>query len=238
MKKLLAGVTTPRAPTTLREVPDRSKLLNPEHLVAGWPSDKWEDWRPKEAWKREQVDRAVESIWPRLKAWADGEAREMPGLQFYGMPGRAKTGVALLLALRLARRGFLGKFVTAESLAAEVSSTAYDRRQGETILNLKMRYLAPAVLILDDICSRTYQDKERGFFLDLVRTRASRKRLTMLTTNLLLEPVMENGKKVMSDGARRYIESLDGRVLSTYSGFSFNADEWGPSLRGPGKDKS
>lgn len=204
----------------------RSLELKPEQLVHGWPSNKWVGYQNRE--HPDQIERALAPAILLLKQWLAGLRSDMPGFLFHGPVGRGKTGVALMLALEAARRGCQAIFVTAAQAVAERNSTSYARKEGETQLDLRSRYHSYAVVILDDVCARQYTGTEREFILDLVRGIEADGGIVLLTTNLEL-----NMKKGNVYPDRETFELwLDGRVLSTYKGWAFDAGEWGESLRG------
>ncbi len=204
----------------------RSLELKPEQLVHGWPLNKWVGYQNRE--HPDQIQKAFAPALILLKQWLDGLRADMPGFLFHGPVGRGKTGVALLLGLEAARRGCQVIFVTAAQAVAERNSTTYSQREGETQIALRSRYHSYSVVILDDVCARQYTGTEREFLLDLVRGIEADGGIVLLTTNLAL-----NMKKGLVYPDRELFELwLDGRVLSTYKGWAFDAGEWGESLRG------
>ncbi len=207
--------------------PARSKELAPEDLVFGWPADKWEDYRHAE--RPDQIEKGIAQARGWLAEWIRFQRPDCPGFIFYGEVGRGKTGGALLLALQAARAGCSVLYVTAATMIADVNSTEYHRRDGETQAEVKRRFSAPEVLIVDDVCARSYTGPEREFFLDLVRGRQGEGKITIQTTNLILNT---------DEGESLYIQFLDGRVLSSYKGWRVDATKWGPSLRGRAENVS
>lgn len=218
--------TTGETATTFEHWPLRSQSLKAKELVVGWPSDKWEGYRHQV--HRDQIDRAAADPLLRTEEWLIGKRSDVPGFLIHGPVGRGKTAVALLLALKGARRGCSAQFVTAETVVGERSSTGYSKKEGETQSTLRSRYMAPQILILDDVCAKQYSGNERAFILELVRGRQAEGKQTHLTTNLELNR-KEGG--VYVDRAK-FESWLDGRVLSTYKGWAIDASAWGPSLRG------
>lgn len=210
--------------------PSRSLELKPQELVEGWPTDKWEGYRHHE--HPEQLERALALVRPLVEEWLRGRRVDVPGFLFFGAVGRGKTAVALALALYAARRGCSAMFTTAESVTQERNSTEYSKRDGVTQHELKQKYLAPLFLILDDVCARQYTPSERAFFLDIHRDRQAKGRLTLDTTNLELNFNTGTSEKPVFPQRALFDQWLDGRVRSTYVGWSFDANKWGPSLRG------
>lgn len=196
--------------------PRRSEQADPADLVQGWPADYWRGYQHPTA--QAQLDRALAAVAPRLKAWAYGQAKACPGWLFYGKPGYGKTATGLAVLDLAARMGFTARFTTAERVAAERESTAYNAREGTTSLGLLLDLLTPELLLVDDIGTREYSGPVRALFFDLVRERNSHGRVTLLTTNVPLDT---------PEGRAAFSRALDARVLSTYQGHAFNSESWG-----------
>lgn len=210
----------------------RAMKAAPESLVEGWPSDYWLAWRHPT--KQIQLKRAMTAPMEHLFRWMAGGAPEMPGFIFYGPAGFGKTATMLTLMDMAARRGFTARFTTAEALSAQRESTVYNFKEGKTYESLLKEILAPDILGIDDIVTRTYSPNVRAMLFDAVRERKSRKKLTAMTTNANLDATTADGKA----GIKAFSDCLDFRVLSTYTGWAFNASKWGTetepaaSLRG------
>ena len=218
---ILALVPKSAQPVKTEPFEARSIELAPASFVAGWPEDKWTGYR--HAQYPEQIEKGIAQARGWLAEWVLFNRPDCPGFLLYGEVGRGKTGGALELALQAGRRGCSVLYVTAETMLRDLNSTEYQRREGETKAEIGRRFLAPEVLIVDDICARSYTGPERAFLLDLVRTRPAEGKITIQTTNLLLNT---------DEGEDLYTRFLDGRVLSSYKGWRIDATKWGPSLRG------
>lgn len=199
----------------------RSTSLAFERLVLGWPADKWPGYQHRD--RPQQIEKGIALALTWLMAWVDGTRRDFPGVLVYGGIGVGKSAGVLQLAVQAARRGCSAQFVTVEHVLTEFNSTEYQRRDGDTKVVVRDRYMAPTVLILDEMCARFYTDKERAFLLDLIRDRQREGKPTLVTTNLLLNT---------TEGEDTFTAFFDGRALSTFKGWRVDAGKWGPSLRG------
>lgn len=197
----------------------RGLTAKPEALVQGWPQDYWESYTHPT--RQHQLDLAMAEPLKRMKTWMAGDARDLVGFLFYGPPGYGKTATGLKLLLTAARAGFLTRFVTAEHLAAERESTTYSFRDGKTAKDLLDEVLAPDVLLIDDVGTREYSPAVRAMLFDGVRRRLSAGHLTILTTNLPMNTTA---------GQDQFTRSMDGRILSSYSGCAYNAGTWASDL--------
>lgn len=190
--------------------------------MEGWPSDYWLSYTHPT--RQGQLGVAIQKPLAVLNEFITGKERNLPGFIFYGPPGYGKTATALMLLVHLARRGYTCRFLTAEKLAARRESTAWNNREGQTSLSLMEELLAPDALLLDDVGTRDYDPRTRALLLELVRDRKSAGKLTFFTTNLALKT---------QSGQDAFERSIDGRVLSTYTGRAFNAENWSWDGRQP-----
>lgn len=217
----------------------RSSKLLPTQLVEDWPRDYKADY--KHPTHQAQLDEALREPLARVARWMNGDVEDWAGMLFYGEPGFGKTGVALACLLHAARHGFFTRFVTAERVVAKRASTTFNWKEGTTEEALLDEFLAPDLLLVDDVATREYTAPGRALLFDITRERKSLLRPTLMTTNIKLGSLKftdpEAQKKEDAESAQgRFLFSaaLDARVLSSYTGQAFNAGKW----KGAGQTKA
>lgn len=96
-----------------------------------------------------------------------------------GKPGRGKTHLAISIAYRAIQNGFDALFVTAAALIDELSRAA---AEGGLQVALH-RYVAPHVLVVDEVGYLAYGDDAANVLFHVVNERHLRRRSMVFTTN-------------------------------------------------------
>lgn len=104
---------------------------------------------------------------------------EGKNLVLHGKPGRGKTHLAIAIAYKAILNGYDALFITAAQLIEDLHGAAV---RGELSERLK-RYLAPAVLIIDEVGYLTLRDDAANVLYHVVNVRYLRKKPLIFTTN-------------------------------------------------------
>src|SRR5437868_10941883 len=86
---------------------------------------------------------------------------------FWGKPGRGKTHLAIALAYRAIQNGFDARFTTATALIEELAD-AGSKNQLQGLLN---KYIAPHVLVVDEVGYLTYGSNAANVLFHVVNAR-------------------------------------------------------------------
>ena len=101
------------------------------------------------------------------------------GLILSGKPGRGKTHLAVAIAYRAILHGFDALFVTAAELIETLSNAA---RRG-TLREELARYVAPHVLVVDEVGYLTYSNDAANVLYHVVNARHLKRKAMIFTTN-------------------------------------------------------
>jgi DNA replication protein DnaC len=96
-----------------------------------------------------------------------------------GKPGRGKTHLAIAIAYRAIQNGFSALFVTAAELIDDLSAAF---RQGG-LAEALTRYVAPDVLVVDEVGYLTYGTDAANMLYHVVNDRHRRRRPMVFTSN-------------------------------------------------------
>lgn len=99
-----------------------------------------------------------------------------------GKPGRGKTHLAIAIAYRAIHNGFDSLFVTAAELIEDLSRAAAEGRLHDALA----RYLAPHVLVVDEVGYLAYGPDAANVLYHVVNARHLKRRSMVFTTNKAL----------------------------------------------------
>ena len=131
-----------------------------------------------------------------------------------GKPGRGKTHLAIAIAYKAILNGFDALFITAAELIEELTVAAEEGRMQEAI----KRYVAPAVLIIDEVGYLSLRQNAANVLYHVVNRRYLRRKPMLFTTNkpltewgevlhdpdlaaAILDRVLHHGRLLILDGA-------------------------------------
>lgn len=150
-------------------------------------------------------------------------APELPAsgqnLILQGRPGRGKTHLAIAIAYKAILHGAEALFTTASALIEELCVAA-DRGHFQEVLK---RYVAPGVLVVDEVGYLTLRDNAANVLYHVVNKRYLKRKPIIFTTN---KPLTEWGRVLHDDDLA---EAILDRVL--HNGRLIILD--GPSVRNP-----
>lgn len=106
---------------------------------------------------------------------------------FTGAPGTGKTMLACIIAKSVIERGMSAKYSTVYRLAGEVKDTY--GRSSETERDVFARYIAPDILVLDEVGMQYGTDTERLSLWEVMNGRYESAKPTILVSNLTLEEI-------------------------------------------------
>lgn len=132
---------------------------------------------------------------------------------FWGKPGRGKTHLAIALAYRAIQNGFDARFTTAAALIEELAE-AGSKNQLQGLLN---SYIAPNVLVVDEVGYLTYGSNAANVLFHVVNARHLGRRAMIFTTNkapqqwgrvlhdedlgdAIVDRILERGRVIKLDG--------------------------------------
>jgi len=104
-------------------------------------------------------------------------------LVFVGPTGVGKTGLAIRLLLKAMQAGYPGYFLKAQDLFDELYSSLADR-SSRKLLDRMTRYDA---LLIDEMGYLTLQPAQTNLFFKLMEERYTKRKATIITTNLEYE---------------------------------------------------
>ena len=107
---------------------------------------------------------------------------EGKGLVLHGRPGRGKTHLAIAIAYKAILNGYDALFTTAAELIEDLHSAAVDGRLYERL----KRYVAPAVLIVDEVGYLSLPMNAANVLYHVVNARYLKHRPIIVTTNKAL----------------------------------------------------
>lgn len=134
-------------------------------------------------------------------------------LIFHGKPGRGKTHLAVAIGYRAIQNGFDALFVTAAELIEDLSVASHDNQ----LANALVRYVAPHVLIVDEVGYLTYGQDAANVLYHVVTQRHQAHRSMVFTSNkhpddwgavlhdddlaaAIIDRVLERGRLLKLDG--------------------------------------
>jgi DNA replication protein DnaC len=134
-------------------------------------------------------------------------------LIFHGKPGRGKTHLAVAIGYRAIQNGFDALFVTAAELIEDLSVASQDNQ----LANALVRYVAPHVLIVDEVGYLTYGQDAANVLYHVVTQRHQAHRSMVFTSNkhpddwgavlhdddlaaAIIDRVLERGRLMKLDG--------------------------------------
>lgn len=139
---------------------------------------------PEEFWhaKVQGVSAAVRPALEKYLRRVDEMVKTGAGLMVCGAPGVGKTGVAALVLKEARARGYTAMFCRLWELREMLRS----RMEFDAEMSVAERVREVDALVLDDLCA---QDMTAKFFtpaeiVSLVKYRASRRRVTLVTTRM------------------------------------------------------
>jgi len=100
-------------------------------------------------------------------------------LVFHGKPGRGKTHLAVAIGYRAIQNGFDALFVTAAELIEDLSVASHDNPLADALV----RYVAPHVLIVDEVGYLTYSHDAANVLYHVVTQRHQARRSMIFTSN-------------------------------------------------------
>ena len=132
---------------------------------------------------------------------------------FHGKPGRGKTHLAVAIGYRAIQNGFDALFVTAAELIEDLSRASRDNELADALA----RYVAPHVLIVDEVGYLTYGHDAANVLYHVVTKRHQAKRAMIFTSNkhpdswgsvlhdddlaaAIVDRVLERGRLMLLDG--------------------------------------
>lgn len=135
------------------------------------------------------------------------------GLILQGKPGRGKTHLAIAIAYKAILNGYDALFTTAAQLIEDLASAA-GRRAMQSALK---RYVAPAVLVIDEVGYLTLGDNAANVLYHVVNSRYLKGKPIIFTTNkpltdwgnvlhdadlaaAILDRVLHHGRLIILDG--------------------------------------
>jgi DNA replication protein DnaC len=98
---------------------------------------------------------------------------------FHGKPGRGKAHIAVAIGYRAIQNGFDTLFVTAAELIEDLSVASRDGRLAEALA----RYVAPHVLVVDEVGYLTYGPDAANVLHHIVTKRYHATRAMIFTSN-------------------------------------------------------
>ncbi|WP_302554096.1 ATP-binding protein [uncultured Bilophila sp.] len=104
---------------------------------------------------------------------------------FTGAPGTGKTMLACIIAKSVIERGMSAKYATVYRLVGEVKDTY--GRSSETERDVFARYIAPDLLVLDEVGMQYGTDTERLALWEVMNGRYESMKPTILVSNLTAE---------------------------------------------------
>ena len=134
-------------------------------------------------------------------------------LIFHGKSGRGKTHLAVAIGYRAIQTGFDALFVTAAELIEDLSVASRDGRLADALV----RYVAPHVLIVDEVGYLTYGHDAANVLYHVVTKRHQARRSMIFTSNkhpdqwgavlhdddlaaAIVDRVLERGRLLKLDG--------------------------------------
>ncbi len=132
---------------------------------------------------------------------------------FHGKPGRGKTHLAVAIGYRAIQNGFDALFVTAAELIEDLSCASRDNELAQALT----RYVAPHVLIVDEVGYLTYGPDAANVLYHVVTQRHQAHRSMVFTSNkhpdawgsvlhdddlaaAIVDRVLERGRLLLLDG--------------------------------------
>jgi DNA replication protein DnaC len=132
---------------------------------------------------------------------------------FHGKPGRGKTHLAVAIGYRAIQNGFDALFVTAAELIEELSNASRDNALADAL----SQYVAPHVLIVDEVGYLTYGPDAANVLYHVVTHRHQARRSMVFTSNkhpdqwgavlhdddlaaAIVDRVLERGRLLLLDG--------------------------------------
>jgi DNA replication protein DnaC len=132
---------------------------------------------------------------------------------FHGKPGRGKTHLAVAIGYRAIQNGFDALFVTAAELIEDLSIASRDNQLADALV----RYVAPHVLIVDEVGYLTYGQDAANVLYHVVTQRHQARRSMVFTSNkppddwgavlhdddlaaAIIDRVLERGRLLKLDG--------------------------------------
>ena len=134
-------------------------------------------------------------------------------LVLQGKPGRGKTHLAIAIAYQAILHGYDALFITAAQLIEELSVAAAEGRLHDVL----KRYVAPAVLVVDEVGYLTLRNDAANVLYHVVARRYLKRKPVLFTTNkpltewgrvlhdpdlaaAILDRVLDNGRLIILDG--------------------------------------
>lgn len=134
-------------------------------------------------------------------------------LILHGKPGRGKTHLAVAVGYRAIQNGFDALFVSAAELIEDLSVASRDGQLADALV----RYVAPNVLIVDEVGYLTYGQDAANVLYHVVNNRHQAKRSMIFTSNkhtddwgrvlhdddlaaAIVDRVLERGRVLLLDG--------------------------------------
>lgn len=161
-------------------------------------------------WTEKEKKQVREEAAALRKILPVGNPNRLPGLLLWGPPGRAKTAAALFLAYDWGKAGKLSVFQDFEEFMVKIRS-AWRKDANPTVEQLEDALYKPDFLIIDDIGKRATPETQETLG-NLINGRINRGKVTVSTTNCLLDPAADGGA-----GVKEFIAACDSRVLERYS---------------------
>ncbi len=106
---------------------------------------------------------------------------------FTGAPGTGKTMLACIIAKSVIERGMSAKYATVYRLAGEVKDTY--GRSSETERDVFARYIAPDLLVLDEVGMQYGTDTERLALWEVMNGRYESMKPTIIVSNLTAKEI-------------------------------------------------
>ena len=147
-----------------------------------------------------------------------GFARHFPSsvrnLLFTGKPGLGKTFLSACIAREVSERGFSVVYDTAVRIFSDFETQKFSRDADDEAEDGVRRVLRCDLLILDDLGTELSSTVSQSFLYQIVNTRLTQKRSTIISTNLKPDEL-----------EKRYGEAIFSRLRGEYEFLPFYGDD-------------
>ena len=151
-------------------------------------------------------------VYDTCRAWAANFSKSSPSLVFRGGPGLGKTFLSACIARELAEKGHSVAYESAPKALGEFETRRFSRdtAEAEAAAEKVDEYLSCDLMILDDLGTEMTTSFTVSALYQLVNTRLTENRQTIISTNLSDEEI-----------ARRYGGQIASRLAGEYELLTF-----------------